>query len=71
MRFAHASVSGKGPAGSARWPDVSLPPLSEAVDVGVGTGDSGRTGDRKPEWLPGATEDLVTSAAEPVARQGC
>ncbi|MFD6989995.1 transglycosylase domain-containing protein [Streptomyces sp. NPDC059943] len=60
-KFAHASVSGKGPAGETRWPDESVPPLSEAADVGVGTGASGRTDDGKARWFIGATPDLVTS----------
>ncbi|MFD3921156.1 penicillin-binding transpeptidase domain-containing protein [Streptomyces sp. NPDC058595] len=60
-RFAHASLSGKGPAGATRWPDGSVPPLPDAADVGVGTGASGRTDDRKAEWFVGSTPDLVTS----------
>ncbi|MEU0525938.1 transglycosylase domain-containing protein [Streptomyces niveus] len=60
-KFAHAAVSGKGPAGASGWPDGSVPPLSETVDVGVGRGASGHTDDRKAEWFIGSTPDLVTS----------
>ncbi|MFD3488388.1 transglycosylase domain-containing protein [Streptomyces sp. NPDC058665] len=62
-RFAHASASGiPRPVGGTR-PDMSVPPLADAAQVGGGTGASGHTDDRKAEWFIGSTPEEVTSIA--------
>ncbi|WP_329377498.1 transglycosylase domain-containing protein [Streptomyces sp. NBC_01716] len=62
-RFAHASASGIPRPVGGTWPGMSVPPLTDAAQVGGSTGASGHTDDRKAEWFIGSAPEEVTSIA--------